>query len=949
MNKPFRYRLNLFAPLMAFSIAVCCHGQPALAAAGTTGAIQGTVVDAAGKAPLANVTVTARSSSAKATVTTNASGFYQIQSLVPDTYTVTFSRAGYDAHEVSGVTVFQDQVYALDQSLRTANLKEIGRVVSRSAANLVQPGQTADVYNLSTTQFQAAQGGDYLHKTLYQYLQSVPGVTILGAGGTPRIRGGNLTDVSYELDGIPINDRLTGLFTTNLSNLGVNSVELYTGGYNARYGHATQGIVNSTIKQGTYPGFSTFSAGIQGPTYNHALTLETGYATPDNKYSYYVGFDGVGSINQFAHGEYSYPLIALFGDDSIAPAVYTRDIIGNFHYRPNQKNDFQFLIQNGLGRFDFNYLLPGNHPMQIVPCAGYQSANYVVTVPGTSVTGQPCVDTSGTLTGPNGQPSSPSNPAPTGLQFIPVNPNDADTYFHYSGIGKIQWNHTFSDKLFGSLRLAENFNQYIFQQPYDTPNFDNSVKRGDVALGQGNDTGSEDFYGDRRSHIYQASLDLNYVANARSTWYGGLSYEHDRDLQAYYDREGEYNPKASAFNANGTFPFNHILVNYPLDLPSAYIGTRQTIGKFNVEPSIRYDHQDYRIQPGSYGQSAWSPRLAFSYSMNPSTVIRGSYGVTSTFVPAAYFYNASPNGTDAGFRNEDPYAPGAYVSPELNHNVDLSLEKQFADNQTSLRVTPYYHTTSNKLAYYRNFVVQPDGTIKFTGPSLPKTGGAAKNFGIELGLNHLEQGTNALSWFLSGTYENSLSSSQSLGAINNFTDVAGFLTNHTLYHVAGNPPLSLSLTMDLKRNRWHFDPYFLYQCCAYYNVAGNTSYGLLDASGAPVIDPITGNKARATDKTVHQGPGYFWGQVSLAYDLTRKGDGKGTRIGFLVQNITDILTGPSPATNLYYGRSNHIGQFYGGYPGVQYLQPGVVPYTLYDFTPDSQGARTYELFLTTHF
>src|SRR5205085_6227548 len=34
-----------------------------------------------------------------------------------------------------------------------------------------------------------------------------------------------------------------------------------------------------------------------------------------------------------------------------------------------------------------------------------------------------------------------------------------------SGIGKVQWNHILNDHSFFSLRVAENFNQYIFDQP----------------------------------------------------------------------------------------------------------------------------------------------------------------------------------------------------------------------------------------------------------------------------------------------------------------------------------------------------------------------------------------------------------------------------------------------------------------------------------------------------
>lgn len=905
---------------------------PALA--GTVGTVAGTVRSADGK-PLAGVRVTAVSPSGQGSATTDAAGFYTISSLLSDTYDVNFEHTGYEKVSVTGVIVFADQTFTVDQTLNK-ELKTIGTVHARSASNLVQPGQTADVYNLSSTQFQAAQGADNLHKTLYQYLQSVPGVTILGSSGVPRIRGGNSTGVNYELDGVPINDRLTGLFTSNLSNLGVNSVELYTGGYSARYGHSSQGIINSTIKSGTYPGFTIASFGVSGQSFNHAMTLEWGGATPDNKYSWYVGFDGVNSANDWDNGKWSFPLDTLYGADAIAPNVFTRDLIGNFHFRPTPKDDIQFMVQNGYGMFNFGYLLNGPFTvMTVAPCKGVVAGNYTITNGGVSSSGKPCVDGSG---------------KPTGLQFQPISPWTADIWHHYSGIGKLQWNHSFNDKLFASARIAENFNQYIFDQPYDTPNWDNAIKPGDVALGSGNDNEADDFYGDRRSNMWLASYDLNYTPNADTQWYTGVSYEYDKTMQAYFDKEGGLNPNFSAFNKDGSWPYNYLLVDYPLTLPSAYVGVKKSIGRWTVEPSLRYEHEDYHIpnRPdtgGSWGVSSWDPRFSVAYLLNPSTVLRGSYTLTSSFVPAAYLFNNSPNGTDqygSAYRPriENPYAPGAHMVPEIDNNVDFSLEHAFRDGKTSLRITPYYHQARNVLAFYQTYTINPDGTISTKGENLLKTDGVNKNFGIELGLNHLETGVNALSWFLSGTYQNSLSSSQSLtSAVSNFSNLQSFVQNHSLYHVAGNPPLSASLTMDIKRNRWHIDPYVLYQTSAYYNVFG------ADGPAKWYVRDANGKKTGAViyDTQVHQAPAYFWTQLSLSYDLARRDDSHRTSLGLLIQNATNMLRGPIPTQNNWWANQQHYGAFANYF---EQFSPGVLPYGQWAFPPDSQSPRSIELFLT---
>ncbi|HTD34069.1 MAG TPA: carboxypeptidase-like regulatory domain-containing protein, partial [Candidatus Elarobacter sp.] len=137
--------------------------------AATTGSISGTVVDSATKKPLAGATVTASAPSGRGTATTDASGFYNIYNLAPDTYTVSITAKGYDDIVLQGVTVVQDQNVQINQTL-AKTLRTIGRVSARSASNLVQPQQTADVYNVSPQQLGAAVGVGG-HRTLYDVIQ----------------------------------------------------------------------------------------------------------------------------------------------------------------------------------------------------------------------------------------------------------------------------------------------------------------------------------------------------------------------------------------------------------------------------------------------------------------------------------------------------------------------------------------------------------------------------------------------------------------------------------------------------------------------------------------------------------------------------------------------------------------------------------------------------------
>ncbi|GAC1301046.1 MAG: hypothetical protein NVSMB19_08680 [Vulcanimicrobiaceae bacterium] len=939
-----RYAVLVFS-LFVLTLA----GSIDRAEAGTTGSISGVVRDAVTKLPLPNVTVSAAAPSGSGRATSDARGFYIISGLSPDTYVESFSLAGYGLEQTTGLTVFQDQTISSDATL-SKEIRQIARVRSRAGSNLVQPNQTADVYDVSAQQLDAAKGGDNVHKTLYNYLQTVPGVTSAGANGQPRIRGGLATDTGFLYDDILINDRLTGFFSTNngyfqtttISSVGVNSVQVYTGGYNARFGNAAQGIVNSVIKRGTYPGSGLVSIATQSPIYGHFVQTEYGTATRDNRYSAYVAFDGSNQDNAFGDERYTFPLATSKGGNGPGPNR-TTDVVGNFHYRPSSRDDIQFLIQNGVGLFNGNYMLAGGQPLGFAPCAGYGAANFVVTSPGVSTSGKSCVDTSGALSNANGK-SSPANPVATGLQYAAVSPDASLLTYHYSGIGKLQWNHAFSDKLAGYLRFAENFNQYIFNQPLADPNYGNAIRPGDVALGGGNDPygGGRSFQGDRRSQVYIGSAEVTYTPSARAAYYGGLSLERDNNLQAYYDLGGGLSNPGSAFDINGRYPNLYTVVDFPVTVPTLYAGTTQHLGHLTLEPSLRYDQEKYGVPAsigGGYIARSVSPRFAATYAFSPSLVTRGSYTVTSEFVPATYVYNGSVDGTQGSGQTRNPYAPGAAVAPSMDHNVDFSLEKGF-DAKTSLRFSPYYHKSSNRLAVFRNpvvgangqIVLNPDGSVKFGNESYAKNGGITQDFGVELGFNHVEP-QEGLSYFISGTYQNYWSSSTTLAAAAiSPVSASKFLLDRSVYRVSGNAPVSLTLTADYHRKNLHVQPFLLYQCCAYYNTTG---------SGTNAVP----------DPTVHQAPAYYFANATVAYDMAKSGP-RYTTIGLRVQNVFNNLKADiTPVPNIYYNNAKlppgtPPGTVFDG--GYYSFAPGQVPNTQYVFPPVPRTPQTFELFLTQH-
>lgn len=1004
-----RTRLGRFlgAALAALFVVIALAG-PAVAA--STGSVSGTVTDASTKHALAGVTVTASSPSGRGSATTDANGFYNIYNLAPDTYTVSVTAKGYQDVLVNGVTVVQDQNVRIDQPL-ARTLQTIGRTSARTASNLVQPTQTADVYNVSAQQLGAAAGTGG-HRTLYDVIQTTAGVTSTGISGRPRIRGSDSQDLAWEYDGIPVNDRLTGLFTTNLSIVGTQNLEVYTGGYNAQYGNAGAGIINSVVKRGTYPAFGSVTYTSQFPLSEHDLVAEYGGATSNNKFSWYFSLDQSNSDSQFGTGYEPYVLAqALTARDTTPSTQYTRDAVMNLHWRPTANDDVQFLAQTGNQKLPWNKGLSGEPILGITACNGVVVAGGKITNPGTSSTGLPCqipVVTNLMKDPVTGAALTVATPyvtgyTNTGIQYYQVGSQDAaNVWYHWSNLLKLQWNHVFSDKFFGQFRLAENFNQYIFNQPFSVTTINGTTTPGAPYLyGQpintknpvtvtgftapgtpaGPNNGYQDEFDDRRSQMYFGNLDFTFTPNAHSTYYFGIGLERDNSAERYFDHCGcdeTGGAGVGAFNLDGSFPNEFLAVDYPLNLPSAYIGTKQTFGKLTLEPSIRYEEETYDIpnRPdvtsatgtvtksyayGPYGVHAYTPRAAFTWAASPYDAIRGSYGVTTTFVPAAYVFNDSPNGVAGGdSRVTSPYYPGSQIANPREFSADLSYSHALRNGIDSFRVTPFYRHAVDKLELTKLYTADPTtGLVTLTGASFFRAGIQNKATGAEFGWNHVVRG-DGLSWYLDGTYVNywgsitnsALAGGTPYGGITSTAVTASnvqlrtFLATGTLFRNPSQPPWSVSWTGDYRNGRFHVDPYVVYQVGAPYNVAGNTC---LDQSLAIIgTTPTTATPASKictaalTDTKVHFARANYWSAIDFGYDIVKHGS-RVVTLGFNVRNLFDQqVADVYPSTNTNYLKPGQVN------PDVNTYGPGVVPNTLYYYAPD-QTPRQLQMYLSTKF
>lgn len=203
--------------------------------AGTTGKIRGRVVDEATGEPLAGATVMIEGTSLGAF--TQADGNYFILQVPPGIHKVKCMIVGYADYTKENVIVSADTTTAVDFAMEA---KVAGReeIIVQAKRPIVQKDNTSSQKVVGAEEIQKL-----VNPSVEGVLQQQAGV-VQDAAGETHVRGGRTGEVSYIIDGIPVNTSLGGgnAFANLQSNV-IQEMNIVTGGFNAEYGQAMSGIV----------------------------------------------------------------------------------------------------------------------------------------------------------------------------------------------------------------------------------------------------------------------------------------------------------------------------------------------------------------------------------------------------------------------------------------------------------------------------------------------------------------------------------------------------------------------------------------------------------------------------------------------------------------------------------------------------------------------------------
>ncbi|HEX3662144.1 MAG TPA: carboxypeptidase regulatory-like domain-containing protein [Acidobacteriaceae bacterium] len=249
-------RFSRLLPAFAVAIALCfsslSHAQAVY------GSIYGTVTDASGAVvPNAKVTITDVSKGTSSSVTTNASGGYVAEHLIPDSYNVKVEASGFQAFEADGVSVAADTSPRIDAQLKTGSTSTTVTV----SANTIPELKTdrADVATEFTTREVEDLPIPDRNFTNMQLL--LPGAQALSwnhaadenpqASKQIQVDGQAFGGVAYQLDGTDNQDPILGIIVVNPPLDAISESKITTQNYDAEFGKAVSSFISAQTKSGS--------------------------------------------------------------------------------------------------------------------------------------------------------------------------------------------------------------------------------------------------------------------------------------------------------------------------------------------------------------------------------------------------------------------------------------------------------------------------------------------------------------------------------------------------------------------------------------------------------------------------------------------------------------------------------------------------------------------------
>src|ERR1035437_2775443 len=285
--------------------------------AGTTGKLTGKATDAKTNESLPFVNITLSGTSLGAA--TDIDGNYVILNIPPGNYNVRAQSVGYQPVVIENVSISIDLTTRLDFSLTSSTI-EFQAVVIQSRQDQVKKDVTSSQSLVTAEQINSLPVAEF-----DDVLRLQAGVSKDADGGS-HIRGGRSSEIAYWVNGISITDPYDNSRGVDIDNSSIQELQVISGTFNAEYGDAMSGVVNTVTKEGGRDYHGTIN--VYGSDYSSNFT---DYFTNISKYNPVTNYNFQGNLS--------------------GPIPFTENMItffGNARY--NYDDGYLY----GLNKFDIN-------------------------------------------------------------------------------------------------------------------------------------------------------------------------------------------------------------------------------------------------------------------------------------------------------------------------------------------------------------------------------------------------------------------------------------------------------------------------------------------------------------------------------------------------------------------------------------------------------------------
>ena len=209
--------------------------------AGTTGKLTGKATDAKTNEalPFVNITITGTSLGAA----TDIDGNYIILNIPPGKYNVKAQSVGYQPVIMENISISIDLTTKLDFSL-TSSTVELQAVIIQGKQDQLKKDVTSSQSMVTADQINSLPVAEF-----DDVLRLQTGVSKDANGGF-HIRGGRSSEIAYWVNGISITDPYDNSRGVDIDNSSIQELQVISGTFNAEYGNAMSGIVNTVTKEG---------------------------------------------------------------------------------------------------------------------------------------------------------------------------------------------------------------------------------------------------------------------------------------------------------------------------------------------------------------------------------------------------------------------------------------------------------------------------------------------------------------------------------------------------------------------------------------------------------------------------------------------------------------------------------------------------------------------------